>query len=181
VNKAAARLYYTMRNMEGAVRHFEKAASEMETDYWACGMISACLKQLGDVEGTRRSAQRTLARTEKIIAQDPNNGSAMSFCITALALLGEAERAKDLTNRALLLDPENMNMRYNLACMMLLEVKDVDAALDLLEPLYKEVSRALFNWGQTDLDLDVIRGHPRYVAMVAGAEARLAAVEGGKQ
>ncbi|HEY7977477.1 MAG TPA: adenylate/guanylate cyclase domain-containing protein [Rhizomicrobium sp.] len=173
VNKAAARLYYTMRNHEAAILHFEKAASAMDTDYWASGMLNHCYTQSGDPEAARRAAERTLARTEKIMAQDPNNGSAMGFAIDALSKLGQGERAKNLMNRALLLDPGNMNLRYNMACTLIVDLHDVDAALDLLEPLYREVSRPLLNWSASDADLDSIRNHPRYIAMVAAAEARL--------
>ena len=176
VNRAAARFYYTQRDNEASVRHFEKAASLMETDYWASGMLNHCYKRIGDIDGARRAARRTLARTEIIIAKDPNNGSAMGFAIDALAMLGEAERAKDLMNRALLLDPTNMNMRYNMACTLLLDLNDPKAALDMLEPLFvSEVSESLLNWSRTDGDMDSIRNHPRYIAMVAAAEARLGA------
>jgi len=181
VNKAAARLYYTMRNHDAAIRHFEKAAASMDTDYWASGMLNHCYNHAGDPEAAHRAAQRTLARTEKIIAQDPNNGSAMGFAIDALAKLGEAERAKNLMDRALLLDPANMNMRYNLACILIVDLHDVDAALDLLEPLFQEVSLSLLNWSKSDSDLDSIRDHPRYKDMVAAAEARLAAEEAAGQ
>ncbi|HWD48744.1 MAG TPA: adenylate/guanylate cyclase domain-containing protein [Rhizomicrobium sp.] len=174
VNKAAARLFYTMRNHAAAIVHFEKAADSMETDYWASGMLNHAYNHAGDQDAARRAAQRTLARTEKIIAQDPNNGSAMGFAIDALAKLGEAERAKNLMARALLLDPGNMNMRYNLACILIVDLKDVDAALDLLEPLYEEVSISLLNWSKSDSDLDSIRDHPRHIAMVVSAEKRLA-------
>jgi len=82
-----------------------------------------------------------------------------------------------LMERALLLDPANMNMRYNLACILIMDLNDVDAALDLLEPLYQEVSLSLLNWSKSDSDLDGIRDHPRHKAMVAAAEARLAREE----
>ncbi len=181
VNKAAARLYYTMRNHEAAIRHFEKAASSMDTDYWASGMLNHCYSHAGDPDAAHRAAQRTLLRTEKIIAQDPNNGSAMGFAIDALAKLGQAERAKNLMDRALLLDPANVNLRYNLACVLIIDLHDINSALDLLAPLFQEVSLSLLNWSKSDPDLDSIRDHPRYKAMVAVAEARLAAEDAADQ
>ena len=51
-----------------------------------------------------------------MLAQDPNNATAMGFGALALATLGEGERAKEWINRALLIDPDNMNARYNFAC-----------------------------------------------------------------
>ena len=175
--KAAGRLAYTMRNVDAAIRSFEKAATLMETDYWAAGMLLSAYRQKGDPEGLRRSAERVLARTEKIIAQDPNNGSVMSFAVDALVNLGQTDRARELMKRAVLLDPDNVNMRYNLACVTLVELHDIETCLDMLEPLFTIVSRPLLNWMKSDGDLDSIRGHPRYAVMVAATEARLAAEE----
>ncbi|HXL99502.1 MAG TPA: adenylate/guanylate cyclase domain-containing protein [Rhizomicrobium sp.] len=175
VNRAAGRLFYSMRRIEDAIRHLEKAAALMETDYWAAGMISPCYKAIGDQDGARRAAQRALVRTEKLVAQDPNNGSAMGFAIGALATLGEGARAKDLIHRAMLLDPDNMNMRYNLACAVINDLGDVEGGLDLLVPLYETIPTELVTWGKTDPDLDPVRDHPRFKAMIDAAEARLAA------
>jgi len=138
-------------------------------------MISPCYKAIGDQDGARRAAQRALVRTEKLVAQDPNNGSAMGFAIGALATLGEGARAKDLIHRAMLLDPDNMNMRYNLACAVINDLGDVEGGLDLLVPLYETIPTELVTWGKTDPDLDPVRDHPRFKAMIDAAEARLAA------
>ncbi|HUJ46878.1 MAG TPA: adenylate/guanylate cyclase domain-containing protein [Rhizomicrobium sp.] len=175
--KAAGRLAYTMRDAGAAIRHFERATTLMETDYWAAGMLLSAYRQIDDRENLRRSAERVLARTEKIIAQDPNNGSVMSFAVDALVNLGQKDRARELMKRAVLLDPDNVNMRYNLACVTLVELHDTETCLDMLDPLLKIVSRPLLNWMKSDGDLDAIRDHPRYTAMVAATEARLAAEE----
>jgi hypothetical protein len=64
-------------------------------------------------------------------------------------------------------------MRYNMACTLLLDLHDENAALDMLEPLFKgEVSKSLLIWSKTDPDLDGIRENPRFIAMTAAAEAR---------
>jgi adenylate cyclase len=177
VTKAAGRLAYTTRNADAAIRYFEKAASLMEADYWSSGMALSAYRQKGDAENMRRVSARTLARAEKIMAQDPNNGSVMGFAIDALAVLGQVDRAKELIKRAILLDPDNVNMRYNLACTMLVQLHDRDTCLDMLDPLLKIVSRSLLNWTRTDADLDSIRDDPRFMQMMAAAEARLAAEE----
>jgi adenylate cyclase len=179
VTKAAGRLAYTMRDHDRAVRYFEKAAAIMEADYWSAGMLLSTYRVKGDKEASRRAAERTLARTESIMVRDPNNGSAMSFAIDALLTLGQTDRAREMMKRAVLLDPDNINMRYNLACTTLMQLHDTDTALDMLEPLYKIISRALLNWTKSDSDLDSIRDHPRHKAMVAAAEKRLAAQGSG--
>jgi adenylate cyclase len=176
VNGAAGRLNYLTRRFDEAIFHFEKASSIMDTDYAASGMLVSCYKAIGDAEGARRAAQRTLARAEKIVARDPDNGSAMSQGVAALAALGETERAKEWAERALLLDPDNLNLRYNFACTLVAELGDIEPALDLLAPIFEKLRIEVVNWAKVDPDLDSVRDHPRFKAMLAAAEARLAQV-----
>jgi adenylate cyclase len=174
VNHAAGRLRYAMRQFDQAILHFEKATTTVETDYASAGMLVSCHIATGDREGARRAARRALERCEKIVAVEPDNGSAMGFAVGALATLGEAERAKEWAERALLLDPDNANLRYNFACTLITELHDHEAALDLLEPAFGKLQIEAVNWARTDPDLDVIRDHPRFKAMLAAAAARLA-------
>jgi adenylate cyclase len=174
VNHAAGRLRYGMRQFDKAIVHFEKATTIVETDYASAGMLVSCHIAAGDREGARRAARRALERCEKIVAVEPDNGSAMGFAVGALATLGEAERAKEWAERALLLDPDNANLRYNFACTLITELHDVDAALDLLAPALEGMRIEAINWAKADPDLDAIREHPRFKAMLSAAEARLA-------
>src|SRR5438034_1187011 len=174
VNFAAGQLYYLMRQLDEAILHFEKAATIVETDYSAAGMLVSCHSAIGDKEGARRTARRALERCEKIVAVEPDNGSAMGFAVGALAVLGEVERAKEWAERAILLDPDNINLRYNFACSLITDLHDFDAALGLLAPRFENMTIEVLNWVKTDPDLDPIRDHPRFKAMLAAAEARLA-------
>jgi adenylate cyclase len=174
VNLAAGRLYYVLRRFDEAILHFEKAATSVETDYSSAGMLVSCYSAIGDKEGARRAARRALERCEKIVAVEPDNGSALGFAVGALAALGEAERAKEWAERALLLDPDNMNLRYNFACTLITDLHDFEAALDMLRPRFETMPIEVLNWVKSDPDLDPIRDDPRFKAMLAAAEARLA-------
>jgi adenylate cyclase len=175
VNRAAAYLRFRQQRLDEAVRYYEKAMALMETDLNSSSMLLTCYTALGNSQSARRVAQITLARSEKILAQDPNNGTAMAYGAVALAALGEAERAKDWIDRALLIDPDNMNARYNFACSMTTYLKDPDAALKLLAPVFETLAIGFLNHAKADPDLDRLRGDPRFKAMVAAAETRLAA------
>jgi adenylate cyclase len=139
-----------------------------------CLLIS-CYNALGDTDSVRRVAQRTLARAEKAIALEADNGSAMAAVYTCLLELGEAERAKEWARRAELIDPDNLIMRYNLACDLAFKLRDLDTALEFLGPVLKKTGQENLQWLKSDPDLDALRDDPRFKAMVEDAEARLAA------
>jgi adenylate cyclase len=173
VNREAARLYYRLRRFGESIPYFEKAAALRESDWASCGMLISCYQQVGDLENARSSARRTLAYGEKIVAVEPD-GAVMAQVVGALAVLGESERAKDWAERAVLLDPDNMHMRYNLACSLIADLGQPETALDLLEPYFAQVGLEFVGWAKSDPDLDSVREHPRFKAMVGDAEARLA-------
>jgi adenylate cyclase len=172
VNKEAAMLIFRQGRIDEAVRHFEKAAELMGSDIHARGMMTTCYRALGDRESEQRTAREILALAEKVRAQDPNNGAALGWGANALIVLGEAERAKTWIERALLIDAENWVMRYNLACVVLCHSRDADTALVLLDDYFANVGS--MKHSEVDPDLDRLRDHPRFKAMVAAANARLA-------
>jgi adenylate cyclase len=173
-NTEAGRLAFREQRYAEAIGAYEKAAAAMETDFSAPAMLMSCYAAVGEEAGLRRAATLTLARTEKLLANDPNNGSALSMGIGALTCLGQVERAKEWTRRALLVDPDNLNMRYNIACAFILDLTDYEAALDLLEPVLAKFGKDRLEHAKSDPDLDGVRQHPRFKAMMAKAEARLA-------
>jgi adenylate cyclase len=175
VNFSAADLCFSQGRIADAIPYYEKAAALMETGYSPPGTLITCYTALGDTEGARRAARMTLARVEAALAQDRSNGSAMGYGVIALAFLGEADRTRDWIRRALLIDPDNQNMRYNFACALSVHLKDIDGALDLLGPYLAQVIRSEVEWAKADPDMNPLREDPRFQAMIAEAEARLAA------
>ena len=175
VNTAAARFSFMQGRLEDAIRYYEAAGALMESDFGSPGMLVTCYAAVGDAEGRERAARSALARVEKVLAQDQSNGSAMSFGVTSLAALGEGERARDWARRAVLIDPENMLMHYNCACALSAHLHDTEGALELLRPFLPRMSKSMLHHIRTDPDVDALRGDPRFQAMLADAEARLAA------
>jgi adenylate cyclase len=179
VNRAAAYLRYSQRRLDEAIRYYEKSMSLMDTDLNSCSMLGSLYTAVGNSQGARRVAQITLSRCEKTLDRDPNNGTAMAYGANALATLEEAERAKDWINRALLIDPDNMNARYNFACVLTTRLHDPDAALELLGPVFETLAIGFLNHAKIDPDLDPLREDPRFKAMIAAAKTRLAAANDG--
>ncbi len=174
VNNTAATLSFRQRRLEDAIRFYEKATALMETDFGSPAMLVTCYTAIGDDASARRNAQLALARAETVLAQDRSNGKAMGMGASALAVLGEAERLREWTERALLIDPHNMVMRYNFACSYAGYLKDTDAAVAMLGPVVEQATPVFLEHVKVDPDLDSIRDDPRFLTMIAAAEARLA-------
>jgi adenylate cyclase len=175
VNLRAGGISYNLVRLEDAARHWEKASALIETDFRAPFMLVSCYAALSDGENTRRAAGIALERAEKAVAQDRSNGFAMAVGVGALAALGETERAKDWMNRALLIDPDNVLMRYNFACALATSLGDPEAALDMLGPALERDAGNNLDAAKTDPDFAGLRDDLRFQAMIAEAEARLAA------
>ncbi|HEV7159331.1 MAG TPA: TIR domain-containing protein [Caulobacteraceae bacterium] len=179
VNSAAGSLALQIRRFADAGRHFEAAAADDEDDYGAPFMAIQCHEALGDIEGSRAAAREALARVEKALPFDSDNGVLLGMGVCALICLGETDRAKTWARQALAIDPDDGMVPYNLACAMV-RAGDVDYALDLLEQSLNRAGRGNLIWAQHDSDLDPLRQLPRYQAMMAAAEARFAAAEGAQ-
>jgi adenylate cyclase len=146
----------------------------METDVNSASMLISCYAAVGDSQAVARVAKIALSRAERTLMQDPNNAAAVGYGANALAAQGEFKRFKEWMKRALLIDPDNIKSRYNFACTLTLQLKETDAALEMLGPVFEKMAIGLLNHAKADPDLDPLREDPRFKALVAAAEARLA-------
>ena len=75
----------------------------------------------------------------------------------------------------MLIDPENLQMRYNFACTLCRHLQDAEGAINLLKSvLSRDPGGSTLETARTDPDLDSIRQDPRFQEMMAETEARLA-------
>jgi adenylate cyclase len=174
VNREAARLTFRQAKIEEAIPYFEKAAALMQNDWHNPLMLTTCFQGIGDQARLKKAAQLTVERAEGAIGKDPSNASALAGGANALAILGEAGRAHDWIDRALLLEPDNLMMRYNLACALSAHLKDNDRAVDVLQAYFEGMpSPTPIKHLGVDPDLDGLRDDPRFKSMLASAMQRL--------
>jgi adenylate cyclase len=76
-------------------------------------------------------------------------------------------------NRAMLIDFDNLDMRYNFACMLAAQMGDKDGALRLLQRNFSAISAYQLKVADADPDLDSLRDDSRFVNMVERARSRL--------
>jgi adenylate cyclase len=170
-NYVAGALALAQRRFADSVRHHEAAIAADDTDVSSAAMVFQCRMAMGQVEAAMAAARETVARAEKAIAAEPDSGSPLAYGVGALNALGEKERAKAWTEHALLLDPEDAMLRYNLACCMA-QAGETDYALDLLDWALRESGAQNYHWAKSDSDLDPLREHPRYKAIMEEQGAR---------
>jgi adenylate cyclase len=173
VNREAARLYYWQRRIPEATRCFEKAVRILESDFHAWGMLASCYEALGDRQGVMRAAHNMVFQSQRVLTEDPSNAAALGIGAGGLAIQGELERTREWIERALLIDPDNLLMRYNFACVTTLYLNDPEGALDLLEFIFQRMSATFFRSASKDPDLDSLRNHPRFRKIAAEARERL--------
>jgi adenylate cyclase len=173
VNKEAARLLSRAGKMREAIPYFEKAAALMDSDFHSTGMLETCYGAIDDSEGLHRASQMTLERTQRALAHDPSNGSALGYGAVALAALGDGNRAQEFIKRALRMDPDNLTMRWNLTCALSRHLRDKDGAIELLATFIDRTPPAMVKYLRLDTDLDPLRDDPRFESLVVAAEERL--------
>jgi adenylate cyclase len=175
VNREAARLIFRQGRIADSIPYFEKAAALMESDWHNPSMLITCYQGIGDSDQLVRVARMASERTEKAIAKDPSNTAVLAAGASALAIVGEDQRARDWIERALLLDPDNIIMRYNLACALTSQLNDPDRAIDVLEPYFAmTVSATHIRHADVYPDLYTLCGNPLFLKLLAGAKERLA-------
>ena len=178
VNKEAGLFYLFRGDVPTATGHYEKAAELMETDFHAWAMLSTCYRALGDVKKLRQAAQMMVSESERAVLQDPSNGAALGILAGGHAMLGDEERTREWIARALLIDPDNLNMRYNFACVLAAHLGDSEGGLSMLQSILRQPDAIRqLKYAETDPDLGSIHDDPRFHKLMRDARKHLGVKE----
>ena len=172
-NKEAARILYRQGRLEEAILLLEKACQLADNDFHSLGMLTATYLGCGKFGRVRECAERLVGLVGQVLSRDPNNGAAIAFAALSHGALGHQAKARELIERAILLDPDNLYMRYNLAWPLIAFFKDKEAAIELLGPALAKGGGNLISLAAADQNLDPIRDDPRFQQMLTAAMARV--------
>jgi len=136
-------------------------------------MLMTYLNALGRKDELRRVAEESLELAKGLLKNDPSSGSAFNLGVRALAVLGDVAGAREWMERAILLDPDNLNLRYNFGGVFAANLDDRETALGLIRSALERAGGTLIRWVRVDPDVDSLRSDPRFEEIVAAAEARV--------
>jgi adenylate cyclase len=166
VNKEAAHIRRLRGDIAGARRHLEKCVELMDNDFQAWAVLSTYYHAEGRTDKVREAAAKMVSESEKALQQDPSNGAALGVIAGGYAILGEKERAREWIERAMLIDPDNVRMKYNFACVLATHIQEKDEAIRLLDITLALSSETIFKVALTDPDFDSLRDDPRFRKIV---------------
>jgi serine/threonine protein kinase/Flp pilus assembly protein TadD len=159
-----ARTSFQQGDLAKAAQLYEQACNVNPDDYQAPSLLAPVYKSLGrdaQAEATRR---RALQLAEKHVELHPDDARALYLGAGILCQLGQRARGLEWAQRALATDPEETSIIYNVGCVYALSGES-EKAIDCLE---KATARGDWykGWAQKDSDLDSLRSHPRFQALL---------------
>jgi TolB-like protein/Flp pilus assembly protein TadD len=159
-----ARDSFAQGKLEKALGLFEKASEVNPEDYQSPLLVAPVYDTLGrhaKAEATRRRGVRVV---EERLRLNPGDVRALYMGANGLMALGETEKGLEWAALALVMDPNEPMVLYNVACIYSVAGKTEDA-LDCLERA-AETGLSQREWYENDSDLDPLREHPRFKALM---------------
>lgn len=155
---------FTKGKLEKAAQLFEKATEVRPDDYQALALLAQVYRALGQEEKRNDARRRTLEVIERRLQTSPNDARALCFGSVNLLEAGQTEKGMEWLERARTSQPDDAMNLYNVSCVYS-NIGEINEALDCLE---KSVRKGMANmdWMKNDSDLDNLREHPRFKALL---------------
>ncbi len=159
-----ARACFPRGKLDQAARLFEEACQVRPEDYQAPLLLAGVYKGLGLGKKAEETYRRGLQVAETHLELNPGDARALYLGAVAHLQLGRPEQGLEWVNRALDMDPEDPAILYNVACFYS-NSREIEKAIDCLAKAL-EFGYAHKDWIEHDSDLDSLRGHPRFQALL---------------
>ncbi|MFQ5778987.1 MAG: protein kinase [Terriglobia bacterium] len=160
-----ARALFAQGKLEDAAGFFEQASRANPADYQAPGLLGMVYTALGRKAEAKEGYRRQLHLAERHLELHPDDARARYFGAVALCKMGERARSLEWARQALEMEPEEPSVYYNVACVYALQ-GETEEALDCLQKALG-LGFSQKEWIEHDSDLDSLRSHPRYQALLA--------------
>jgi adenylate cyclase len=160
-----ARFCVTQGKLEQAAEHYVRALEIQPDDCQAPLLLEQVLRSLGRGDEGIPYLRMGVKRAEEELRLHPESSRPAQLGACALVQLGEKEKALKWLERVMIIDPNDNGARYNAACTYA-QLGELDRTIDLLNVWVNDAGPEQKNWFMHDADLDPIRDHPRYPALL---------------
>jgi TolB-like protein/Tfp pilus assembly protein PilF len=158
------RALFQQGELAEAARIFEEAA-RVRDEYQARFFAAQAWQAGGQAEEADAAYRRAFDVARRHLELNPDDSRAATMCAVSACRIGRRGEGLEWAERAVAADPEDAGVRYNVACLYALE-GEPDRAITCLEEAFR-VGFGNREWIEHDPDLDPLRGHPRFQALLA--------------
>ena len=163
-----ARSLFSQGKHEAAAKMYEKASEVNPEDFQSLNLLGNVYFSLGRTEQAKATFRRAVERVKRHLELNPDDARALYLGGGALAHLGDRKQAMDWASKASSIDPKNPSVQYNVACVFAL-LGEIEQAIDSLEQSIT-TGMGQTEWIENDSDLDPLREHPRFQALLASLD-----------
>ncbi|HLW78352.1 MAG TPA: tetratricopeptide repeat protein, partial [Terriglobia bacterium] len=147
-----------------AAKLFQQASEVNPEDYQSVSLLAMVYKGLGRLADAQAAYRRSLGIIDKHLELHPDDARALYLGAGALCQLGERAKSEEWLARARRMEPDDPGVLYNVACGFSL-LGNVEPAIECLEQAVK-LGFAFKEWIEHDADLEPLRSHPRFQALL---------------
>jgi tetratricopeptide (TPR) repeat protein len=159
-----ARVSFAGGKAEKAIELYDKAGRIRPEDYQSPLLAAQIHSDLGREQEAAVLRRRGVRAVEQRLRFNPDDVRALYMGANGLVALGELDRGLEWANQALMLEPGDPLVLYNVACIQCL-AQQPELALDTLEQAVR-VGLTQKEWLVHDSNLDSIRALPRFHAIM---------------
>jgi adenylate cyclase len=160
-----ARDCFAQGKLEKAAALYEKASDVAPDHNQSPLLVATVYEALGRKSTAEASRRRGVEIVTERLRLSPGDVRALYMGANGLVSLGQVDKALEWASLALVMDPGEPMVLYNVACIYSVAGK-TEEALDCLEKA-AETGLSQREWYEHDSDLDPIRSHPRFAAILA--------------
>jgi TolB-like protein/tetratricopeptide (TPR) repeat protein len=160
------RIHFSSGELEQSLDLFRRVIDLKPGFYAAYADLAQTCAGLGRKDEAEVASRQLLELLPNYLLQNPDDSRARMYYAITLAEKGYKDEAIREGDKALELSPGDPMMLYNCACLYS-QLGEVDRAIDTLR---RAISGGYenFGWMRHDPDLDALRAHPDFIALIQG-------------
>jgi TolB-like protein/Flp pilus assembly protein TadD len=160
------RIHFSNGELEQSLDLFRRVIDLKPGFYAAYADLAQTCAGLGRAEEAEVAARQLLELLPNYLLQNPDDSRARMYYAITLAEKGRKEEAIREGDKALELSPGDPMMLYNCACLYS-QLGEIDRAIGTLRTAISG-GYENFGWMRHDPDLDALREHPEFIALMQG-------------